>query len=88
MARDLSWTRNAWNEYLYRQNTDKKVMKKINALVDEIIRHPFEGSGKPEALKGELSGLWSRRIDEEHRLVYKATDSEIRIFQCRYHYSK
>ena len=65
-----------------------KMGKKINGFIKEILRHPFEGSGKPEALRNELSGLWSRRIDDEHRLVYGVTDTEILIYQCRYQYFK
>jgi toxin YoeB len=76
----------AWEDYLYWQNTDKATLKKINSLVKEIDRTPFEGSGKPEPLKYNLSGLWSRRINLEHRLVYKIEHDAIVIHQCRYHY--
>ena len=76
----------AWEDYLYWQKTDKKLIKKINQLVKDIKRHPFEGLGKPEALKYEFSGLWSRRINGEHRLIYKVTDEATIIIQCRYHY--
>jgi toxin YoeB len=76
----------AWEDYLYWQNTDKAILKKINSLVKEIDRTPFEGSGKPEPLKYNLSGLWSRRINLDHRLVYKIENDAIVIHQCRYHY--
>ena len=75
-----------WGDYLYWQQTNKKVLKKVNQLIKEIQRAPFEGSGKPEPLKHQLSGWWSRRIDLEHRLVYRVEDGSIYILQCRYHY--
>ena len=76
----------AWDDYLYWQATDKSILRKINSLVKEIERTPFEGSGKPEPLKHNLAGLWSRRITLEHRLVYKIENDSIHIHQCRYHY--
>ena len=76
----------AWEDYLYWQEIDKKVVKRINKLIKEIERMPFEGIGKPEPLKHQLQGFWSRRITEEHRLVYEVADNEIRIAACRYHY--
>lgn len=76
----------AWEDYLYWQATDKSVMKKINTLIKEIERTPFEGSGKPEPLKHNLSGWWSRRINLEHRLVYKIEKDTVIISQCRFHY--
>jgi toxin YoeB len=76
----------AWEDYLYWQNTDKASLKKINALIKEIERTPFEGSGKPEPLKHNLAGYWSRRINLEHRLVYKIDNDTVVILQCRYHY--
>ncbi len=82
----LSWAGKAWEDYLYWQATDKKLLKRINTLIREIQRHPFEGMGDPEPLKHNWSGYWSRRIDREHRLVYKATEDAIIIVQCRYHY--
>jgi toxin YoeB len=82
----LIFTENAWEDYLFWQGVDKKMVKKINGLIKEIQRSPFEGSGKPERLKYDLSGYWSRRIDHEHRLVYQATENELRIITCRYHY--
>jgi len=76
----------AWKDYLHWQQTDKKMLKRINALIKDIQRHPFEGIGKPEPLKHELSGRWSRRIDDEHRLVYRVEGDTIFIQQCRAHY--
>ncbi len=82
----LSWAENAWEDYLYWQQTDKKTLKRINVLIKDIKRQPFEGLGNPEALKHNWSGYWSRRIDREHRLVYKVTDDSLIVVQCRYHY--
>ena len=76
----------AWEDYLYWQTTDKSMLKKINALIKEIERTPFEGGGKPEPLKHNLAGLWPRRLNLEHRLVYKIDNDAVVIFQCRYHY--
>jgi len=75
----------AWEDYLYWQAVDKPMLKKINALIKEIERNPFEGVGKPEPLKHQYSGWWSRRVNLEHRLVYKVENSAIIILQCRYH---
>ncbi|MFQ5638285.1 MAG: Txe/YoeB family addiction module toxin [bacterium] len=77
---------NAWEDYLYWQQTNKKILKRINNLIKDIQRHPFEGIGKPESLKFDLSGRWSRRIDREHRLVYRVQGDTIFIQQCRLHY--
>ncbi len=82
----LAWSSRAWNDYLYWQKTDKKKLKRINTLIKETLREPFEGIGNPEALKHELQGFWSRRIDKEHRLVYTYTEEELLIVACRYHY--
>ena len=82
----LVFAEQAWEDYLYWQTQDKKTLKRINALLKETMRMPFEGTGKPEALTHALEGYWSRRIDEEHRLVYKALPEEIWIAQLRYHY--
>lgn len=82
----LSWAENAWEDYLYWQSIDKKTLKRINTLIKDILRHPAEGMGDPEPLKHHWVGYWSRRIDKEHRIVYKATDEAIYIVQCRYHY--
>ena len=75
-----------WEDYLFWQQTDRKTLKKINELIKESMRIPFEGTGKPEPLKHDLSGWWSRRINLEHRLVYKVETEAIYILQCRYHY--
>jgi len=77
---------NAWEEYLSWQKEDKKMLKKINRLIKAIQRDPFSGIGKPEPLKYDLAGFWSRRIDREHRLVYQYVDGDILIYSCRYHY--
>lgn len=76
----------AWEDYLYWQQTDKLILKKINTLIKEIERTPYEGQGKPEALKHNLVGWWSRRLNLEHRLVYKVEDGVLIVLQCRYHY--
>jgi len=76
----------AWEDYLYWQGQDKKVLQKINTLLKDINRTPFEGLGSPEPLKHNLSGYWSRRITLEHRLVYRMNEGQIRVLQCRYHY--
>ncbi|ANZ44237.1 Txe/YoeB family addiction module toxin [Cloacibacillus porcorum] len=81
-----SWTDKAWDEYLDWHTRDKKIFKRINQLIEDIDRNGNEGLGRPEQLKHEFSGLWSRRIDGEHRLVYKLTETEIIIVQCRSHY--
>ena len=75
-----------WEDYLYWQVQDKRMLKKINTLLKDINRNPFEGIGSPEPLKHSLSGYWSRRINLEHRLVYRGEGDEIRVIQCRYHY--
>lgn len=76
----------AWEDYLFWQKTDKKILQRINKLITETKRDPFQGLGKPEPLKYELSGAWSRRINSEHRLVYKLYNETLVILQCRYHY--
>jgi toxin YoeB len=82
----LSWTDEAWNSYVYWQSQDKKTLKRINKLIIDVKRSPFEGIGKPEPLKENLSGFWSRRIDDTNRLVYAVEDQAIVIISCRYHY--
>ncbi|WDT84392.1 Txe/YoeB family addiction module toxin [Alteromonas sp. 009811495] len=82
----LSWTDAAWSDYVYWQTQDKKTLKRINKLIVETKRSPFEGIGKPEALKENLSGFWSRRIDVTNRLVYAVDDNALIIISCRYHY--
>ncbi|GJQ60966.1 MAG: toxin YoeB [Melioribacteraceae bacterium] len=84
----ITFSKNAWEDYLSWQKEDKKILRKINELIKDIQRTPFEGKGKPEALKYDLTGLWSRRIDLEHRLVYQYQNEEIFIYSCRYHYDK
>jgi toxin YoeB len=83
---NLTFYPTGWEDYLHWQATDKAVLRKLNALIKECLRHPFEGTGKPEPLKGDLAGFWSRRIDREHRLVYRVTATSLEIVQCRYHY--
>lgn len=80
------FTKDCWNDYLYWQENDKKMLKRINELLKDISRTPFTGIGKPEPLKANLSGWWSRRIDSEHRLIYKIDNNNILILSCRYHY--
>ncbi|MFC3338315.1 Txe/YoeB family addiction module toxin [Paracandidimonas soli] len=82
----ICWTEHAWDEYRYWLKTDREKVGRINALIEDCQRHPFLGMGKPEPLKGTLSGYWSRRIDREHRLVYLAEDGNLYIIQCLYHY--
>ncbi len=76
----------AWDDYLYWQQQDRKMLARLNGLVKECMRTPFNGTGKPEPLKGQLSGWWSRRLNREHRLVYRVEDDQLLIAQCRYHY--
>lgn len=82
----LSWSSNGWNDYLYWQKKDKKKVERINSLIKDIKRDPLSGLGNLEPLKHELSGFYSRRIDKEHRLVYKVDEKGLLITQCRYHY--
>ena len=82
----LSWTDEAWNSYVYWQTQDKKTLKRINKLISDVKRSPFVGIGKPEPLKENLSGFWSRRIDDTNRLVYTLDDTAITVISCRYHY--
>ena len=82
----IQWDFEAWEEYLYWQMQDKKMLKRINQLIKDIQRNPFEGIGKPEPLKGNLSGFWSRRIDEEHRIVYAVEKEMVIIISCKGHY--
>jgi toxin YoeB len=83
---DLVWQANGWEDYLYWQKEDKKILFRINELIKDCLRSPFKGIGKPEALKGNYAGLWSRRITNEHRLVYKVKELQLHILQCRFHY--
>ncbi len=82
----IVFTENAFAEYLYWQSQDKKTLKRINMLLKDIDRNPFEGIGKPEPLKANLAGYWSRRIDETNRLVYRAEEGLIEVYQCKNHY--
>jgi len=82
----LIFSENAWEDYLHWQKTDKKIIKRINTLIKDIQRTPFEGLGKPEPLKHGLAGYWSRRITDEHRLIYKVESDSVSLAQLRYHY--
>jgi toxin YoeB len=87
VTRKLAGTDEAWGDYLYWQGQDKKTLKRINKLIDATIRLPFEGIGKPEPLRENLAGFWSRRIDDTNRLVYAVDDEYLTIISCRYRYS-
>jgi toxin YoeB len=82
----LIFSERAWEDYLHWQSADPKLTLRINGLLKECLRTPFSGMGKPEPLRGEMKGFWSRRIDQEHRLVYKPSSDGLLIAQCRYHY--
>lgn len=82
----ITFSKNTWEDYVSWQKDDKKMLRKINELIKDIQKTPFEGIGKPEPLKYDLTGFWSRRIDIEHRLVYKYQNDELMIFACRFHY--
>lgn len=84
--KDIKWDFDAWEEYLYWQAENKKMVKRINQLIKDIRRNPFDGIGKPEPLKENLTGLWSRRIDEKHRIVYMIENETVLIFSCKGHY--
>lgn len=84
----IAFSKNAWEDYTSWLSEDKNILKKINELIKDIQRTPFEGKGKPEPLKYDLAGFWSRRIVREHRLVYQVSGTEILIYSCRYHYDK
>ena len=88
MSNILAWTQEAWKDYLYWQGQDRKTLKRINKLILDAQRNPFEGIGKPETLKENLAGFWSRRIDDANRLVYVVDDGRLTIISCRYHYEK
>lgn len=83
---NLTFTPEAWEHFRYWQTHDKALAEKLDRLIRECLRHPFEGTGKPEPLRGDLAGCWSRRIDREHRLVYRVTPGALVVIQCRYHY--
>jgi toxin YoeB len=82
----IAFTESGWNDYLWFNENDRKLLKRINLLIKDTLRSPFAGIGKPEPLRGDLSGYWSRRINDEHRLVYKATSQELIVIACRFHY--
>ena len=84
----LTFHAHGWEDYLHWQDHDRKMLRKLNRLITECQRTPFSGTGKPEPLKGDFAGWWSRRFDQEHRLVYRATDDTLLIAQCRYHYER
>jgi len=84
----LVFTESAWQDYLWFQEKDRQLLKRINQLIKDTLRTPFEGLGKPEPLKVDLTGYWSRRINDEHRLVYGVTQTDLMIISCRYHYTK
>jgi len=84
----LAWTLAAWEDYGYWQGQDKKTLRRINALITDCLRHPLKGIGKPEPLKENLLGFWSRRIDDTHRLVYCIDEQALIVIACRYHYEK
>lgn len=85
---NLCFTKSAWEDYQWFQQRDRKLLKRLNTLIADTLRTPFEGIGKPEPLKGDLAGYWSRRINDEHRLVYKASADAVTVIACRYHYAK
>ncbi|PMS16993.1 Txe/YoeB family addiction module toxin [Trinickia dabaoshanensis] len=85
-ALNIMWTAEAWDDYVYWQGQDEKTLRRINQLIKDVQRSPFEGIGKPEPLKENLTGFWSRRIDETNRLVYEVANTQINIVSCRYHY--
>ncbi len=82
----LVFSASAWDDYLHWQTSDQKLLARLNALIKECSRTPFQGTGKPEPLRGDLSGWWSRRLTQEHRLVYRIEGDDLLIAQCRYHY--
>ncbi len=86
MTKQLAWTNHAWQDYVWWQRQDRKTLKRINTLIKDVQRNHFTGIGKPEPLKGSLSGFWSRRIDDTNRLVYAVDDAYITILSCRKHY--
>jgi len=86
MTSRLGWTRAAWEDYQYWQKQDRKTVKRINSLIKDCVRQPFTGIGKPEPLRDNLAGYWSRRIDESNRLIYAVEDDALVITACRYHY--
>lgn len=88
MSEGVSFRPEAWEDYLYWQTQDKRVLKRINQLLKDVARNGYDGIGKPEPLVGDLSGWWSRRIDEVNRLVYRIQDGQVEVLECRAHYKK
>jgi len=86
MVREVVFTPTAWEDYVHWQGQDPRILERLNLLLRECQRDPFRGIGKPEPLKGDLQGFWSRRIDSTHRLVYAVTAAQLRVVACRYHY--
>ena len=86
MSRRLAWTDEAWDDYLHWQQQDRKTLRRINKLIEDLKREPFEGIGKPEPLRENLAGFWSRRIDQTNRLIYTVDDDLLTVISCRYHY--
>ncbi len=84
----LSWTKIGWEDYTFWQQEDKRTIKRINKLIKDILRDPFDGLGNPEPLKHSLTGLWSRRITQEHRIIYEIKKDQLIVHQCRFHYRK
>jgi toxin YoeB len=86
--KNIAFTEKAWNDFIEWSKTDRKIFEKISTLIEETSRTPFKGIGKPEPLQHQLKGYWSRRITEEHRLVYKVNEQDVQIISCKYHYNK
>jgi toxin YoeB len=84
----LVFTESGWQDYLWFQDRDRKLLKRDNALIKDVLRSPYDGIGKPEGLKADLAGCWSRRINDEHRLIYKLDEGDVIVLACRYHYGK
>ena len=82
----IIFSKNSWEDYIFWQSQDRKILRKVNELIKEIQRTPYQGKGKPEPLKYDLAGFWSRRIEREHRLVYRVEKNSVLIYSCRYHY--
>lgn len=86
MNKKITWTLEAWKDYEYWQQTDKKIVKRINGLIKDTLKNPFSGIGKPEPLRHHLQGFWSKRINDEHRFIYRINEKTLEIIACRYHY--
>jgi toxin YoeB len=88
VTRNVAFTPHAWDDYQYWSSQDEKTFKRLNALIKDCMRSPFDGTGKPDALSGNLAGYWSRRIDQKNRMIYAVADKSIEIIMCRDHYSE